>query len=94
MYAQTHRTFPVEHGTQFEHDAARWAFVHAEVLRLQAEVDRLRAELYRANLAADHWYAAANYSPEELREQFMRASQGRDERTGEWLWPDGVKTRN
>ncbi|MFE6733414.1 hypothetical protein [Microbacterium sp. NPDC057650] len=74
----------VEHGSTFEHDQARFAFA----LR---EIERLRDELYRVTVDRDHWYAAANYTPEELHEMHMRASQGRDE-NGAWLWPDGLRT--
>ena len=62
-------------------------------LFLRREVERLSAELHRVTVDRDHWYAAANYTPEELHEMHMRASQGRDE-NGAWLWPDSVKTTN
>lgn len=73
--------------------------LRAEVRRLRAEtyrdaleeIDRLRAEVYRLGIDRDHWYAAANYTPEEIHEQFMRASKGLDE-NGAWLWPDGLRT--
>lgn len=60
---------------------------------MRHRIAQLEAEVHRLTVDRDHWYAAANYSPEELREQFMRASQGRDE-NGAWLWPDGVRTTN
>ncbi|GAA3948818.1 hypothetical protein [Microbacterium soli] len=60
-------------------------------LFMRRRIEQLEAEVYRLTVDRDHWYAAANYTPEELHEMHMRASQGRDE-NGAWLWPDGVRT--
>jgi hypothetical protein len=83
--AGTHRTFPP--GPSYPHISyVTWLFMRRRIAELEAEV-------YRLTVDRDTWYARANYTPEELHEQHMRASQGRDPETGEWLWPDGVKTR-
>ena len=83
MGERTHRTFDRRGGPHIS--LATWHFMRQRIEQLEAEVSRLTVD-------RDHWYAAANYTPDELREQFMRASQGRDPETGEWLWPDRVKT--
>lgn len=57
---------------------------------MRARIAQLEAEVYRLTVDRDHWYAAANYTPEELHEMHMRASQGRDPETGEWLWPGSM----
>jgi len=81
---RTHRTFPV--------GSTRPHISHETWLYMRVRIEHLEAEVSRLTVDRDHWYAAANYTPEELHEQFMRASQGRDPETGEWLWPDGVRT--
>ena len=60
-------------------------------LFLLAERDRLAAEVHRLTVDRDHWYMAANYTPDELAEMYHRASKGLDE-NGAWLWPDSVRT--
>ena len=83
MGDRTHRTF--DRANSEPHISyATWHFMRKRIAELEAEV-------YRLTVDRDHWYAAANYTPEELHEQFMRASKGLDE-NGAWLWPDGVKT--
>lgn len=64
--------------------AATYAF-------LMAERERLLAEVHRLTVDRDHWYMAANYSPDEIAEFYHRASKGLDE-NGAWLWPDSVRT--
>lgn len=56
-------------------------------LYLRREVDRLARELARVTVDRDHWYAAANYTPEELAEMRRRASLGIDE-NGVFQWPE------
>jgi hypothetical protein len=81
---RTHRTFPITR-THPHVSYATWLF-------MRDRIDFLEAEVYRLTVDRDEWYARANYTDEERREMYMRASQGRDEQTGEWLWPDSVKT--
>lgn len=84
--AGTHRTRPQE--PTYPHvSIATWDF-------MRRRIEQLEAEVFRLTVDRDTWYARANYTPDELHEQRMRASQGRDPETGEWLWPDGVRTRN
>ena len=59
---------------------------------MRHRLDQLEAEVARLVADRDHWYMAANYTPEEVREFYLRASKGQDE-TGAWLWPDGERTR-
>lgn len=56
---------------------------------MRHRIEQLESELYRANLAADYWYAAANHTPEELREQYLARSKGLDE-NGDWIWPNSM----
>lgn len=84
--AGTHRTFPP--GRTYPHVSyASWLFMRDRIAYLEAEVHRLTVD-------RDEWYARANFTDEERQEMYMRASQGRDEQTGEWLWPDSVTTSN
>lgn len=83
MAERTHRTFPAG-STEPHISYATWHFMRQRIADLEAEV-------YRLTVDRDHWYAAANYTPDELHEQFMRASKGLDE-NGAWLWPDGLRT--
>lgn len=54
-------------------------------------IERLERELYAMTVDRDHWYMAANYTPEEIAEFRHRATKGLDE-NGAWLWPDSVRT--
>lgn len=58
-------------------------------LYLVAEVERLRSEVHRLTVDRDHWYMAANYTPDEIAEFRHRATKGLDE-NGEWQWPDSL----
>lgn len=52
---------------------------------MRHEIERLRSEVSRLTVDRDHWYMAANYSPEEISEFRHRTTMGLDPETGEWL---------
>lgn len=77
MAGQTHRTFdrrPMQHIS-----LATWHFMRERIAHLEAEV-------YRLTLDRDHWYMAANYTPDEIREFTRRRLMNLDE-NGEYKWP-------
>lgn len=74
---------------------ATYAFMRAEITRLQAEVVQLEQE--RAQLRRDlavqeqqtnHWYLKATYTPAELQTMYTRRSKDKNEFTGAWLTTD------
>lgn len=67
----------------------RPAISHETYLYLVAERERLLDEVHRLTVDRDHWYMAANYSPDEIALMRERASKGIDE-NGEWQWPSSV----
>ena len=52
---------------------------------MRREIERLNAEVHRLTVDRDHWYMAANYTPEEIAAFHRRLSMGLDPETGEWL---------
>lgn len=52
---------------------------------MKQEIARLSQELYAMTIDRDHWYMAANHTPEEIAEFRRRRSMGLNEETGEWL---------
>lgn len=62
-----------------------WIFARTTLERLDRELDRMTRD-------RNYWYLRANYTEEEIREMYERASKGQDE-NGNWLWPDGERTR-
>lgn len=54
--------------------------------QLRERDERIRVLEHEVN----HWYARATYTPDELAEQYRRASMGLDDQ-GRWLWPDEVR---